>query len=324
MLRFVVITGALLLIVGVFWLFEGDLPAEEVDRRYSNEASRFLETGAGARVHYRDEGNPDGLPVVLIHGANASLHTWEPWVAELGDRFRLITLDLPGHGLTGRVPDGDYGRQAQLQTVAAVVAELGVERFVIGGNSMGGGVAWRYALAHPEQIAALVLVDAVPPGHWRAEVEPEARGPAPIAFALLGQPWFRALARHLDPYPLLVQGLRAAYNDSPVVDDALIARYRDLTLREGGREAIVARFARPVPDDEADPAAIHQPTLVLWGANDTLIDVGYGKRFRDAMPDARLIVYPDLGHVPMEEAPARTAADVRRFVDELGGRSIVE
>ncbi|MAH22299.1 MAG: alpha/beta hydrolase, partial [Gammaproteobacteria bacterium] len=96
------ITGLLVLLVSM--LFRGDLPAAEVDAKYSSDASRFLSMANGARVHYRDEGNADGTAVVLIHGAMASLHTWEGWVTALGENYRLITLDLPAHGLTGAAP----------------------------------------------------------------------------------------------------------------------------------------------------------------------------------------------------------------------------
>ncbi|MDZ7670358.1 MAG: alpha/beta hydrolase [Gammaproteobacteria bacterium] len=316
MLRFLITTAALLLIVGVFWLFEEDLPAQEVDGRYSNEASGFLTTASGARVHFRDQGQPGGVPLVLVHGANASLHTWEPWVRELGDTYRVVTMDLPGHGLTGQVPDGDYSRSAQMETVQAVLDHLAVERFVLGGNSMGGGVAWRYALEQPGQVAALILVDASPPRNWREPSSEEPAGRTPIAFRLLEQPWFRAVARYVDPAVLVEQGLRAAYNDADVVDDELIARYRDLALREGSREAILSGFGQPRAEtgSAADPASITAPTLILWGARDTLIDVRYAERFHAAIADSRLVVYPELGHVPMEEAPQRTAADVREFL----------
>ena len=162
----------LLAIVGLLsvlasMLFRGDLPAAEVDAKYSNDASRFLPMEDGARVHYRDEGNAAGAAVVLIHGAMASLHTWEPWVTILGQQYRVITLDLPAHGLTGQVPEHAYGADAFTETIHAVVNELGVERFVLGGNSMGGGATWRYVLAHPKRVRAMILVDSVPPGDWR-------------------------------------------------------------------------------------------------------------------------------------------------------------
>lgn len=315
MLRFLVTTTALLLIVAVFWLFEEDLPAQEVDRRYSNEASEFLTTESGARVHFRDQGPTGGVPLVLIHGANASLHTWEPWVRELGDTYRMVTLDLPGHGLTGQVPDGDYSRAAQMQVVTAVLEYLAIDRFVLGGNSMGGGVAWRYALEHPRQVLGLILVDASPPRSWREPSGAETPGRTPIIFSLLEQPWFRAVARYIDPGVFVEQGLRAAYNDSAVVDDRLIARYRDLALREGSRAAILSGFGRPRAEAAAEPSRVTQPALIMWGARDTLIDVQYAERFHAAIPESRLVVYPELGHVPMEEAPQRTAADVREFLE---------
>ncbi|MEZ5557500.1 MAG: alpha/beta hydrolase [Pseudomonadales bacterium] len=319
MLRVVLIAILVLLAVAAVWLFEGDIPAAEVDARYSNAASRFLTTPDGARLHYRDQGRRDGLPVVLVHGSNASLHTWEPWVAALGDGYRIITLDLPGHGLTGRVPGDDYGPQASSAAVHEVVEHLGLTRFVLGGNSMGGGVTWRYALDHPQSVRAMILVDASGLWSWRRQ-ETSRTGDTPLAFELLRQPWFRALARYLDPYYLTVQGLRAAYNDSPVVDEALIQRYYQLSLREGTRIATLKRFggfAGATQDAEPDLSVLTQPTLILWGARDTLIGPEVGQRFHELLPNSQLIVYDDLGHVPMEEDPVRTARDVRSFLAGL-------
>ena len=146
--------------------FEGDLPAAAVDAKYSSENSQFLTLANGTRVHYRDEGNPEGLPVVLIHGAMASLHTWEGWVTALGENYRLITLDLPAHGLTGAAPadaKNPYGSEGFINAIHAVTQALDLRSFVIGGNSMGGGATWRYALAYPERVLAMILVNAVPP-----------------------------------------------------------------------------------------------------------------------------------------------------------------
>ncbi|MFN3238946.1 MAG: alpha/beta fold hydrolase, partial [Pseudomonadales bacterium] len=161
--------GALLVvIIGIAaYLYKGEIPADVVDAKYSSPASQFLTMANGARVHFRDEGNPNGEIIVLVHGSNASLHTWEPWVAELGDDYRIVTMDLPGHGLTGGVPDHDYSSAAQLATVAAVTQHLGLQQFVLGGNSMGGGVTWRYTLEYPEQVSAMLLIDASGLPEWR-------------------------------------------------------------------------------------------------------------------------------------------------------------
>lgn len=317
MIRTLASLFAVIMVIAAFWIFEYDRPAAEIDARYTSATSRFLVTNSGARVHYRDEGNPHGRPVVLVHGFGASLHTWEPWVRLLGDEFRMITLDLPSHGLTGRVPDDDYSQEAFIATVRAVADAVGVQRFVLGGNSMGGGVTWRFALAYPQRIEAMVLVDASGLWSWRSTAEPVA-GDTPIAFRLLRQPWFRSVARYLDPYYLIVRGLGAAYNNSRVVDDVLIARYYDLTMREGTREAILQRFSafRGEPS-EPDLSVLMQPTLVMWGAQDTLVPVDVARRFDEVLPNAELVIYDDVGHIPMEEQAERSAADVRRFLESL-------
>jgi pimeloyl-ACP methyl ester carboxylesterase len=319
MIRWTLAVLLLLLVLAGIFLVKRDLPAVEVDAKYSNAASRFLSLPSGARIHYRDQGNPDGPPVVLIHGSNASLHAWEPWVAILGDDYRIVTLDLPGHGLTGRVPDDDYGTEAFVATVKAVVESTGLSRFVLGGNSMGGGVTWQYALRHPDDVQAMILVDASGPWSWR-EPQDGSATQRPLVFELMAKPWFRAVAGYLDPYYLTVQGLRSAYNNSPVVDDALIARYYELALREGSRTATMKRFAgfaSRAAAAEPDLSVLDQPTLILWGARDALIPVAVGERFATVLPHATLAIYPDVGHVPMEEIPAQSAADVRQFLKSL-------
>ena len=316
--------GVLLLLASL--LFRGDLPAAEVDAKYSNDASRFLEMANGARVHYRDEGNPTGDAVVLIHGAMASLHTWEGWVAILGQHYRIITLDLPAHGLTGQVPEGAYNAEAFTDTIDAVVNELGVKEFVLGGNSMGGGATWRYTLTYPDRVRAMLLVNSVAPQHWQeigtAAANATSERPTPIAFTLLRQGWFRAIARYLDPEPLVEQGLLAAYNNSPVVDRALVDRYYELSLREGTRAAILNRSGSYGGNAAAlDPSVLQQPTLVMWGAQDSVISVRVADQFAQRLANSQVVIYDDLGHVPMEEDPQRSAADVLAFLRQLPDRT---
>jgi pimeloyl-ACP methyl ester carboxylesterase len=317
LIRYMIAALLALLLIGGVVVFEGDRPAGEIDARYTSAASQFLTLPNGARVHFRDEGRRDGMPLVLVHGSNASLQTWEPWVGLLGDTYRVITLDLPGHGLTGRVPDDDYSMAAYVATVAAVADHLGVGRFVLGGNSMGGGVTWQFALAHPERVSAMLLVDAVGLWSWREQGPPRGEG-SPIAFRLLGQDWFRGIARNLDPKPLIKQGLEASFYDPKLVDDAMIERYYDMAMREGSRAATLIRFgslraAAGAP--EPDLGQLEQPTLILWGEHDNLIPPEVGQKFAEVLPNAKLIVYPDAGHIPMEEVAERSAADVRAFLE---------
>ncbi len=334
-------------VVGVA-LYQGDLPKEIVDAKYSSSASQFLELPSGARIHFRDEGRAEGLPVVLVHGSNSSLHTWEPWVAILGEKYRMVTLDLPGHGLTGKVPDRDYSSQNQVAVVNAVAEHLGIDRFVLGGNSMGGGVTWRYTVEHPEKVEAMILVDASGLPQWSmrnraaskevgvekksseesaVEASEQASGSAskddenqgPMIFRLMQKPWFLAIARYIDPYRLTKQGLESVYSDQSKVTDELIQRYYDLSLREGSREAIIDRFSTrgQRSTEPVDPAQFTQPTLIMWGRDDALISVEVGEKFAESLPNQSLVIYDDVGHLPMEEAPEISAADVLAFLDKL-------
>jgi len=318
-----------LLVTAVVVLFETDFEAAQVDAKYSNAASQFFTDQEGARIHYRDQGNANGQTLVLIHGSNASLHTWEPWLQIIGEKFRVITLDLPGHGLTGAVPNGQYGSAAQQVSVERLLQHLNVSKFVLGGNSMGGGVSWRYALAHPEQVSALVLIDASGLRSWRTADQSEnkqsptrqTQSEGPLVFRLLRHGWFRSIARYLDTRYLTQQGLRAAFHDDSLVTDKMVDLYYDMSLRAGTREATLARFterARATPPlTEADLASLTMPTLILWGETDTLIPARTGERFAAALPNSKLIVYPNVGHLPMEEIATQSATDLLHFLHAL-------
>jgi len=313
---------AIILAVALF-AYKGELPIEQVDSKYSNANSQFLTMDNGSRVHFRDEGDTAGKTVLLVHGSNASLHTWQPWVAVLGQSYRVISLDLPAHGLTGAVPSGDYSSRGQLDTVAALVRHLGLQRFTLGGNSMGGGVTWRYALEHPQQVEAMLLIDASGLPQFRHKIqqqhseEGEKKEP-PLFFTLMSKPWFRTLAKYIEPYWMAKQGVESAYNDSSVVNEQLIDRYYELALRKGSREATLARFSAPrKAADAVDTSRFTMPSLIMWGREDSVISVDQAYFFAEALEQSQLIIYDDVGHIPMEEIPNRSAQDVLEFLAKV-------
>jgi len=301
-------------------MYSPDLPRDIVDARYSNSASQFLVNENDLRIHFRDEGNQNGHPIVLVHGAFSSLHAFESWSQILGDQFRIISLDLPGHGLTGATPTGDYSNDLQLNVINAISQHLGLSKFTIGGNSMGGGVSWQYALKYPERIASLILVDSSGPRHWHTTAgDKGSDSRAPLVTRLLGQNWFRAIATNLNPYYLAKQGLASAYHQQQAITEELIDRYVDLNLRAGTRQAILSRTQnrQSAPSERLDPGHLVQPTLILWGQEDHWIDLSYGYRFASVIANSQLIIYPEVGHLPMEEVPDISAQHVRKFLNDL-------
>jgi pimeloyl-ACP methyl ester carboxylesterase len=293
---------------------KGDLPWRTLEARYESPASRFADLPGGLHVHYRDQGDPKAAhTLVLVHGFAASLQAWEPWVARLTPQYRVISLDLPGHGLT-RAPAGyRASADANVAVIDELTRRLGATRFVLGGNSMGGGIAWNYALQHPERLDGLILVDA---GGWP---HPEKKGGGSIlVFKLLGNPLGRAILENIDPTPLARKGLRQAYVDPALVTPALVARYVDFARAPGHRAILLTQNSGPRrPVTPATFQAIRTPTLVMVGAVDKVIPPDDSRGLAGAIPGAKLIVYPGVGHVPMEQIPDRSAADVKAFVDGL-------
>jgi pimeloyl-ACP methyl ester carboxylesterase len=297
-----------------FWGYAPDTDAAQMERKYGSAASRFAKLEPGLRVHYRDEGKQDGPVLVLIHGSNASLHTWEQWVGILGKDYRIISLDLPGHGLTGNNPAGVYDSASYVRVVDRLLTKLNVDKAVIGGNSMGGGVSWAYTLEHPEKVEALLLVDA--------SGQPYARsGKTPLGFRLMRMPVIKEAARFIAPRSIFESSVKTSMSVQSEIDNKLIDRYWELNRYPGNRNATMQRFSSSksmVPGTKERLSTIKVPVLILWGAEDNLIPVTAAKWFAEAMPQAKLIIYPNVGHIPMEEIPQKSANDVKIWLDGLG------
>jgi pimeloyl-ACP methyl ester carboxylesterase len=266
---------------------------------------------AGMKVHLRDEGpREDASPLVLLHGTGSSLHAWEEWADVLKAKRRVIRYDMTGFGLTGPSPDGIYGIDNDVRLVIAVLDKLGVERCVLGGNSLGGAVAWRAALAHPARVEKLILVDAGGyPSHPQS---------IPIGFRLARLPVINLLLTHALPRSLVEQGLRNVFGDPARVTPEMVDRAIAINQREGNRRALVDRF-RQGQQRQAGSLAhripeLKLPTLIVWGGRDRLIPPDDAERFHRDIAGSVLAIFDDLGHAPEEEDPARTVVAVERFL----------
>jgi len=303
-LRWLLIAIALLISVFVAASYHADIPVDDLRAEFTNQESQFIDV-LGMSVHYRDEGS--GPLLVLIHGTAASLHTWDGWVDALQDDFRIVRLDIPAFGLTGPDPTGDYSIDRYVEFLEAFASALNLESFALAGNSLGGEIAWRYALAHPQRVNRLVLVDAV--GYARSEGQKEN-----LAFKLARTSGFKTVMSKITPRFLYRQGLLEVYGDDSKVTEELVDRYFRLSLREGNRRAFAERVIAAQVPIKGDVRNITQPTLILWGADDLWIPLEHGRNFARDIDGSQLVVYPGVGHVPMEEIPEQSAADTRTFL----------
>jgi len=287
-----------------------DIPLETLKQRYAQPPSKFMQLGR-LSVHYRDEGS--GPPLVMLHGTGASLHTWQGWSDVLRRQLRVIRLDLPGFGLTGPEPSGDYSSAQYVRFLDGVADKLGLGSFHLAGNSLGGLIAWRYAAAHPERVGRLILVDA---GGY-----PQNRRPL-LVFRLAQVPVISSLLAQMNPRPLVARSLREVYADPSKVTPELIDLYTDLALRAGNREAFSARASLREADHTGELGRISAPTLIMWGRLDSLIPVSAAERFARDIRRSKVVIYEGVGHLPMEEAAGRSADDARSFLleDRLTGR----
>ena len=293
-----------------------EIPIAELKLTYGLPASRTFEPAPGVRIHYTDEGRRDGRTLILVHGFAASVHAWRPWVERLSNDYRLIAIDLPGHGLTETPPDYRASLAGNADLVDALATHLGIDRFVLAGNSMGGAVSIAYAMKHKERLDGLVLVDAA---GWPGE---RNAGPPPLVFAMLNNGFTRSLMKLVDPRVLARDGLKAAYVDPAIVNEALVDRYANLAMAEGHRDVLLTQESRPDPPWTPDSfRQIRTPTLVMTGEKDALIPADNSRAIAGAIPGAYLVTYPEGGHVPMEQLPDETVRHLRAFLQGLPPRN---
>jgi pimeloyl-ACP methyl ester carboxylesterase len=299
------------LIGGAIWYFSTpDVPRAALEAKYNAPASEFVMLPDGARAHFRARGDSNAPVLLLLHGSNASFLTWEPWSKILSDKFHVVAVDLPGHGLTGAVPNGDYSQEGMAKFVGEFADKEGFKTFALAGNSMGGGVAARFAEENPARVTKLLLVDA-------GGLPFKAGSGTPLAFRLARVPVVNRLLLHVTPRSIVTEGLNKAIVHHEIINDAMIDSYWDFARMGGTRQATLARFQLPWDTYVRDhTTALTMPTLILWGEQDGLIPVATAHDWAKAVKGSKLIVYPATGHIPMEEVADKSAADVRAF---LGG-----
>ena len=317
---FVRILGVLLAVLGILFLVfrTPDTDPQEMRAKYGAPPSQFVKIASGVEVHLRDEGPRDGAPIVLLHGSNADLHTWDAWAEDLKKTHRVIRFDQVGHGLTGPDPAHDYSRANFTADIAEALDALGIERAIVAGNSMGGKHALSFAVSYPERVAGLILVDGSGAPLPEEEKPEDDEDSGNIGFTIAQTPGINLLVEQITPRSLIRQSLEQSVSNQAVVTEEAVDRYWELLRYPGNRRATLKRFSAPYdPLTEQEIASVTAPTLILWGDEDRLIPVEAGRWLDRIMPNSEIVVYEGIGHLPHEEAPAATLEAVRKWLAKL-------
>ena len=297
-----------LLLLVLFIVCERDRPVKELIPIYANSSSQFMSI-LGMQVHYRDQGvQSDSVPLILLHGMSSSLNTWDSVVFYLANHRRVISLDLPGFGLSGPSPENMYNFDYYNKFIDSFTRRLQLAKFTLVGNSMGGSIAWNYALFNPAVVDKLVLIDAV--GY------PKRGESGSLGFKIASTPVINNILLFATPKALVRKSLETIYFDQSRVTDAQVERFHDMAIREGNRAAALLIFKGSFGTSKfkGKIKEIKTPTLVLWGEKDNLISVENAYQFNQDIKGSKLEVYPNVGHVPMEEVPERVAKSILDFI----------
>ena len=293
-----------LILLAALYLWTPDKSKAELEKTYGSPKNAYV-SALGVNLHYQDTGpSKNAIPIVFLHGFGASLQTWETWAQALSEDYRVISVDLPGFGLTGEDPTGIYTDQRSVEVLEAFLKELNIPKVVLVGNSMGGKFAWQFAARYPNQVAKLVLIS--PDGYASPGIE---YGKKPDVPAIAD------LYRYFFSKTFLAMNLEPAYANPKTLSDALVNRYYDLMLAPGVRGAILARMQQTVLQDPVPSlASIQVPTLLIWGEKDAFIPISNSNDYLKVMPNAKRVSLPNIGHLPQEEQPSIGLAALKEFL----------
>ena len=293
----------LLLLLWLIGHCHRDIPVETLKNQYAYSDSRFLSID-GMEVHCRVSGR--GEPLLLLHDSYSSLRTWTAWHEQLSRQYQVVSVDLPGFGLTGPHPWGRYGISMYRNLVDSIANALRISRFNLVGNGTGAQIAWYYASQSPQRLQRLILI--APKGFDQDEA-----GAGLNTFAKI--PVLNYGLLYVTPKFYVRWMLEKVYANNTAITPTLVQEQFDLMLRPGNRQAILdrARSQEP-PPATALLSDIDMPTLLVWGADDAITSFKQAYDFHPKMRGAILRKYRQAGHWPQQECPEQVVKDVALFL----------
>ena len=280
-----------------------DISLDDLKTEFKYKNSRFVKVD-GTFLHYVDEG--EGTPIILLHGTGASLHTWDLWAERLKDKYRVLRITLPGFGLSGPRRDKKYKIKDYVNLLESFVEKIGVEKFYLAGNSLGGSIAWLYTSYNDNKVKKLILINSS--GFEFDEI--------PFVIKIARNKHLNFLIKKISPKFLIKKSLNEVYFDDKRISKSIINRYYKLNLREGNRQAFVDRALINFTDQTSRLKKIKSPTLILWGGNDEWINVKFAQKFKTMIKNSRVSIMNETGHIPMEEKPFESLRIVEDFLVE--------
>lgn len=301
------ILGAILLILVavaavLLWRSQPE-PLSEARSAWMTPQDQIV-SAAGQSWRVRTSGPENAPTMVLIHGFSHSLETWDPIADQLETTYQIIRFDLPGHGLSDVRADQAYSVDDTVDQVSALLDTIAPDRFFIGGNSLGGLIAWRYGAENPDRTEGLILIS--PGGYPNLGVGDEpAPLPAQVRFYLTAAPQVGVEA-----------ATRTLYADPTRLREEQLERIGALMRVEGVGEALVSRVEQfTLPDPNTVLRGIETQTLIIWGAQDRMISATHGPRFNAAISNSELLLLEDAGHMPHAETPDAVASAIEAFIE---------
>ncbi|MFD0822156.1 alpha/beta fold hydrolase [Micromonospora zhanjiangensis] len=276
-----------------------------VSRQEGEPMGDSMVTVAGGSVHVRQDGPPDAPVLVLVHGLAGSTRWWDAVVPALAASYRVVRVDLLGHGGSAKPAGDGYSIPDQGRRVGEVLNRLGVRRALVVAHSTGGYVATALTEQRNDLVTALVLVDTGP--RLDAFISDGPVGQL-LFVPVLGQLLWRARTDGILRRGLSTAVSRPGYRvPQGIVDDVRGMTYHSLTATSKAAEEYLGQ--RPLPERLAD---LGRPLLVIFGQQDRRWRSSSAADYR-AVPGATVEVLPDVGHSPMLEDPQRTAALLLAF-----------
>ena len=299
MTTFLFILGALIAIPMILYIFFPRflfVQARNALRRKAKMVQRSQRVG-NLDWPYLEGGTSSGPPLVMIHGFGGDKDNWSLYAPHIGGHYRLICPDLPGFGENDRSVELDHGIAAQGERLLAFLDALGISKCHLGGNSMGGYIALQLALTHPERLLSLTLLNnAGVIGPQESELQRRVSvGESPLVVRTMAD-----IDRLLAFVAYRPRFIPRQFKKVVLEDTAPHAELLDKIFNEVVGDAL----DRPVNDQLP---RVTTPTQIIWGRHDRLIDVSCATVLHEGIKDSELVIFEDVGHVPMVESPAQTA-----------------